>query len=153
MEHISSDILEQYVESTLYDGLLKSLNPELEGLVRYKCSAFGRTPNGRTTIENGFIGKGRKVPPRNKSYAFEIAYEEKHVLIHKKVDIKWIKSMEQLNYIEKDPKIIWWFGKANSDLKQDILDLLGEFRTFQISDDINPKVSFFIETKKSVLFE
>lgn len=85
--------------------------------------------------------------------SFEISYEEKHVSIHKMVDIKWIKSMVQLNFIEKEPKIIWWFGKVNSDFKHEILDLFGEFRTFQISDDINPKVSFFIEIKKSVLFE
>jgi len=153
MDYISNYVVEQYVETTLFDALQKSLNPELEAISQVGSGAFGRNSSGKEGIGTGFIGKGKKIPSKNKMLSFEISYEEKHVLIHKKVDIKWIKRMEQLNFIEKEPKIIWWFGKANSDLKQDILDLLGEFRTFQISDDINPKVSFFIETKKSVLFE
>jgi len=153
MDYISNSIVEQFVETALFDALQKNINLELEGISRVGSGAFGKNSSGQGGIGNGFIGKGKKIPSQNKMLSFEISYEEKHVLIHKKVDIKLIKSMEQLTFIEKEPKIIWWFGKVNSDLKQEMLDLLGEFRTFHISDDINPKVTFYIESKKRVLFE
>lgn len=153
MDYIRQSVVEQFVETSLFDALEKCLNPEFESISRVVSSAFGRNSNGQEGLGNRFIGKGKKIPSKNKILSFEIAYDEKHVLIYKKVDIKWIKSMEQLNFIEKEPKIIWWFGKANYDLKDEILELLGEFRTFHISDDINPKVLFYIETKRRVLFE
>jgi hypothetical protein len=99
-----------------------------------------------------FLGLGKKVHSKDKKDAYSIDYSEKHVIIFEKVGIDWIKEMEKLNFLQKAPKIVWWFCEKNFDLREKILDLLGEFRTISISDDIKPKVSFFIEEKKREFF-
>jgi hypothetical protein len=150
MEHISSKVIEQFVENALFEALEKVINHETEMLMRFESSPFGRTPNTKSTQEDRFIAKGKKGPTSNKILNFEIVVEEKHVLVHREVNIKWIKSKEQLNHIEHEPKLVWWFGKKNFALKDDLLNLLGEFRTFEISEDVNPKVTFYIQNKKQL---
>lgn len=143
---------EEFIREALYLSLEKELNPEFEGVNRCGFSPFGMRPGNTIKWDNGFIGKGKKVPSRNPILSHEVKYDEKHVIVLNKVEIEWIKRIEKLNLLEDEPRIIWWFGKANYNLRDKVLELLGEFRTVQITDDIKPKVSFYIETKRREFF-
>lgn len=143
---------EEFIQEALYISLEKGLKSDSEGLDRCGFSPFGRRPGNTIKWESGFIGKGKLAPSKNPILSHEVKYDEKHVIVLNKVEFDWIKSIERLNFLEGEPRIIWWFGAANLSLRDAILDLLGEFRTVQINDEIRPQVSFFIETKKKELF-
>lgn len=50
MDYISNSVVEQYVETTLFDALQKSINPELEGISRVGSGAFGRNSSGKEKL-------------------------------------------------------------------------------------------------------
>lgn len=145
-------IEEGFINAALKSSLEKSLENDTEVIYLSGESPFGRSNERNVNGELGFIAKGTKFQTNNKRFPINFKCEEKHVLVLMKTDIEWIRKMEKINLLYDESKIIWWFGKDNFNLRDNVLDLLGEFRTVQITDDIKPKVSFFIETKKRELF-
>jgi len=147
MKAIIEKLEQEFIEDALLSALKKSCSCDYH-VVRVNVNPFDQLNKYKIKWEDGYIAKV-KIDTTGKN---QFDCKEKHVLVFKEVDIEWIKTIEKINLLHTEPKIVWWFAESNSKLKDQVLDLLGEFRTMKITNDVKPKVSFFIETKVKELF-
>lgn len=147
MKTINEKLEQEFIEEALVTALGRSCSSEYY-IVRTRVNPFDQLNKYKISWEDGFIAKVKKDPTGKNHFDCK----EKHILVFNEVDIEWIKTIEKINLLHNEPKIFWWFTAKNSKLKDKLLDLIGEFRTIKISDDVKPKVTFFLETKVKELF-
>lgn len=149
----TEEINQELINRALFESL-SNLYSNNDEIVYYSTgNPFSIRPHRRLNSEIRYIVCGNKVPAKSKVRSDETEAFEIHILFFEKIDIEWMRNMLRINFIDEQPKVIWWFSEKNIELKEVLLDILGEYRSFQISDDLMPKVSFFIEEKKKVFFK